>query len=72
MKETLSDCIEEVTCGRIKMKVVATFKIKDKIQNAQRRIKTEIGTQYYYDKAYQMIIKILNKIFKEEFGPKLT
>ncbi len=43
--------------------------VKEKIQNAQRRLKTEILKP---TKRWNHVEKIIDKVFKEEFGDKLV
>jgi len=60
------------------IEVIAVEYLKEKIQNAQKRLKEEIDKTKSSDKSGEWIIsrkitlkKIIDKIFKEEFGDKL-
>ena len=85
-KESLSDFIEEdMYIGPPELKeetdksgemfMISVPKIKEKIQNAQRRLKEEIikfRDQGFSFRNWKIILpQVIDKIFLEEFGEKL-
>ena len=64
-KESLSNKIEEwINPWSDKESAIATRNVREKIQNALRRLKEDIG-------ANPIEKEIIDGIFKEEFGDKL-
>ena len=81
-KESLSDKMFE-TLNETGKNVIWIEDVKEKIQNAQRRIKDELVAEVsilppelknkaFKVQLYHIIPRIIEKIFLEEFGGKLT
>ncbi len=50
--------------------VLPVFKVKEKIQNVQRRLNEVINMEW--DKGMEFILTEVKEIFEQEFGKKLT
>ena len=68
--ETLSDKIRKEMYGTTPY-YIKVSDIKEKIQNAQRRLKEELTGDTIAGLDEKETIDIINKIFLEEFGGKL-
>lgn len=81
IEKVLSDLIttpSNLGIRRVGEKIILTKHIKEKVQNAERRLKEEIknkdakfGNYSLGLNAENLAIEIIDEIFKEEFGDKL-